>query len=146
MIEFEELQRIAEAATEGPWIATIDSVMPEQARYALFGAGDDNAKNNRAFAAAASPDVVIALITGRAQLRQISAGQEQVIKTSHKTTMDQRQAIQRLQVQVSKLEELERELAQAKTVATELALENSRLKFDLDLMHKKNEALSAKLV
>jgi hypothetical protein len=146
MIEFEELQRLAEAATEGPWVATIDSVMPEQERYALFGHGDENAKNNRAYAAAASPDVVVALIIERAQLRKISAGQEQVIKIGHKTAMDQRQAIHRLQAQVSKIEEVERELAQARAATEELALNNKRLAFDLDLLHKKNEALSAKLV
>ena len=63
MSDYSELKRLSEAATPGPWVKTIDGVMPEGEKFGIFGNfGSNNGEANRGFIAAANPAAVLALI------------------------------------------------------------------------------------
>ena len=63
MSDYRELKRLSEAATPGPWVKTIDGVMPEGEKFGIFGNfGANNGEANRGFIAAANPAAVLALI------------------------------------------------------------------------------------
>ena len=63
MSDYSELKRLSEAATPGPWVKTIDGVMPEGEKFGIFGNfGANNGEANRGFIAAANPAAVLALI------------------------------------------------------------------------------------
>jgi hypothetical protein len=66
MSDYAELKRLAEAATPGPWVKTVDGVMPEGEKFGIFGNfGATNGESNREFIAAANPAVVLALLAER---------------------------------------------------------------------------------
>ena len=82
MSDYSELKRLSEAATPGPWVKTIDGVMPEGEKFGIFGNfGANNGEANRGFIAAANPAAVLALISEVEQLKadlqgELSAAKE----------------------------------------------------------------------
>ena len=70
MSDHSELKRLAEAATPGPWVKTVDGVMPEGEKFGIFGNfGANNGEANREFIAAANPAAVLSLIAEVDDLR-----------------------------------------------------------------------------
>jgi hypothetical protein len=63
MTDIKALKALAEAATPGPWVKTIDGVMPEGAKFGIFGnPSAENGAANREYIAAANPAAVLELI------------------------------------------------------------------------------------
>lgn len=66
---YEELKKLAENATPGPWKSTVDGVMPVGEAFGIFGNfGANNGEANREFIAAANPSAVLALIAENERL------------------------------------------------------------------------------
>lgn len=81
MSDHSELKRLAEAATPGPWVKTIDGVMPVGEKFGIFGnAAATNGEANRKFIAAANPAAVLDLI---AELENLRANHEHVVALNH---------------------------------------------------------------
>lgn len=71
---YEELKKLAENATPGPWKSTVDGVMPVGEAFGIFGNfGANNGEANREFIAAANPSAVLALI-GRLEVSESMEG------------------------------------------------------------------------
>lgn len=71
MSDYRELKRLSETATPGPWVKTVDGVMPEGEKFGIFGNfGANNGEANREFIAYANPATVLALI---AEVERLSA-------------------------------------------------------------------------
>lgn len=71
MSDHSELKRLAKGATPGPWVKTVDGVMPEGEKFGIFGNfGANNGEANREFIAAANPAAVLALIAEVEALRK----------------------------------------------------------------------------
>lgn len=71
MSDYRELKRLSETATPGPWVKTVDGVMPEGEKFGIFGNfGANNGEANREFIASANPATVLALISEVEELRK----------------------------------------------------------------------------
>lgn len=71
---YEELKKVAENATPGPWKSTVDGVMPVGDTFGIFGNfGANNGEANREFIAAANPSAVLALIEENEKIRGLLA-------------------------------------------------------------------------
>jgi hypothetical protein len=71
MTDIQKLKALAEAATPGPWVKTIDGVMPEGAKFGIFGnPTSENGAANREYIAAANPAAVLELIAEIELLRE----------------------------------------------------------------------------
>lgn len=83
MSDYRELKRLSEAATPGPWVKTIDGVMPEGEKFGIFGNfGANNGEANRGFIAAANPAAVLALIAEVEGLRKLPTAWSEVYEQS----------------------------------------------------------------
>jgi hypothetical protein len=61
--DIQKLEALAKAATPGPWVETVDGVMPAAEKFSVFGNfGARDGKINREFIAAANPAAVLELI------------------------------------------------------------------------------------
>jgi hypothetical protein len=71
MTDHNEFKVLCEAATPGPWVATVDGVVPQVGAIGICGNwGYANSEANRSFIAAANPSVVRALVAEIERLRE----------------------------------------------------------------------------
>lgn len=121
MSDYSELKRLSDAATPGPWVKTIDGVMPEGEKFGIFGNfGANNGEANRGFIAAANPAVVLALIAdveglraqhGRdsAELRSLCQARDDARKDRDQLKAEVARSTEREIMQLAEIEELRKD-------------------------------------